>query len=59
LNLIQGQAETTGAAISSAVQATLAIVLIALALALVRLGYQSITEARGGPETPAAEPGDD
>ena len=59
LNLIQGQAETTGAAISSAVQAALAIVLIVLALALVRLGYRSITEARGGPETPAAEPGDD
>jgi len=58
LNLIQGQAETTGAAISSAVQAVLAIVLIVLALALVRLGYRSITEARGGP-TPAAEPSDD
>jgi carbon starvation protein len=59
LNLIQGGAETTGAAISSAVQAALAIVLIVLALALVRLGYRNITEARGGPETPAAEPGDD
>jgi carbon starvation protein len=37
----------------------LAVVLITLALLLVRLGYRSISEARGGPETPAAEPGDD
>jgi carbon starvation protein len=59
VNLIQGGAETTSGAISAGVQMVLAIVLITLALLLVRLGYQSISEARGGPETPAAEPGDD
>ncbi|MES3516772.1 MAG: carbon starvation CstA family protein [Natronomonas sp.] len=59
LNLIQGQAETTEGAISAGVQMVLAVVLIGLALALVRLGYRSITEARKGPETPTPEPGDD
>ena len=59
INLIQGGAETTEGAISAGVQMVLAIVLITLALLLVRLGYQSISEARRGPETPAAEPGDD
>jgi len=59
LNLVQGGAETGEAMISSAVQMVLAIVLITLALLLVRLGYRSITEARKGPQTPAAEPGDD
>jgi len=59
INLIQGGAETGEAIISSAVQLVLALVLIGLALALIRLGYQSITEARKGPKTPAAEPGDD
>jgi carbon starvation protein len=59
LNLLQGGAETSGAMISSAVQMVLGLVLIGLALALVRLGYRNITQARGGPETPAAEPGDD
>jgi carbon starvation protein len=59
VNLIQGGAETTEGAISAGVQMVLAIVLITLALLLVRLGYQNITEARRGPETPAAEPGDD
>ena len=59
VNLIQGGAETLEGTISAAVQMVLAIVLITLALLLVRLGYRSITEARKGPEAPAAEPGDD
>ncbi|MFP9192968.1 carbon starvation CstA family protein [Natronosalvus vescus] len=58
LNLIEGGAETTEAFISSIVQMGIGLVLITLALALVRLGYQNIRDVRGGPETPAA-PGDD
>ena len=58
LNLLQGGAETGEAMVSSAVQLVLALVLISLAIALVRLGYANITEARKGPETPTA-PSDD
>ncbi|WP_126661942.1 carbon starvation CstA family protein [Haloterrigena salifodinae] len=58
-NLIQGGAESTSAMISSGVQMILGLVLIGLALALVRLGYKNISRVRRGPETPAAEPGDD
>ncbi|PGF16984.1 carbon starvation protein A [Natrinema sp. CBA1119] len=59
LNLLEGGAETTEAMISSGVQMALGLVLIGLALALVRLGYKNIRTVRRGPETPAAEPGDD
>ncbi len=59
LNLVMGGAATTEALISSAVQMVLAVVLIVLALGLVRLGYQNLREIKRGPETPAAEPGDD
>jgi len=59
LNLLEGGAETTEAMISSGVQMALGLVLIGLALALVRLGYKNIQTVRRGPETPAAEPGDD
>ncbi|WP_226038847.1 carbon starvation CstA family protein [Natrinema sp. DC36] len=59
LNILNGGAETTEALVSSFVQMVLALVLITLALMLVRLGYQNIQSVRRGPETPAAEPGDD
>ncbi len=58
-NLILGGAETTEAVISSSVQIILGLVLIGLALALVRLGYQNLKEIDRGPGAPAAEPGDD
>ncbi len=58
LNLIMGEAATTEATISAAVQAILGFVLITLALALVRIGYKNIRDVRGGPETPVA-PSDD
>ncbi len=58
LNLILGEAATTEATISAAVQMILGLVLIGLALALIRLGYKNIRDVRGGPETPAA-PSDD
>ncbi len=45
--------------ISSAVQMVLGLVLIGLALALVRIGYQNIRTVRREPSTPAVEPGDD
>jgi len=44
---------------SSIVQMALGLVLIGLALALVRLGYQNIREVRYTPDSPAAEPSDD
>ena len=44
---------------SSVVQMALGLVLIGLALALVRLGYQNIREVRYTPDAPAAEPSDD
>ena len=59
LQILQGGAESTSAALSSGVQIVLALVLIGLALALIRLGYGSITDARRQSETPAAEPSDD
>ncbi|WP_247002356.1 carbon starvation CstA family protein [Halosolutus gelatinilyticus] len=59
VNLLNGGAETTEAIISAIVQMIIGLVLIGLALALVRLGYNNIREVRRGPETPAAEPGDD
>ncbi len=59
LQILQGGAESTSAALSSGVQIVLALVLIGLALALIRLGYESITDARQRSETPAAEPSDD
>ncbi|MXV63100.1 carbon starvation protein A [Natronorubrum sp. JWXQ-INN-674] len=58
LNLIMGEAATTEATVSAAVQMILGLVLIGLALALIRLGYKNIRDVRGGPETPAA-PSDD
>ena len=59
LNLLQGGAGSLEAMLSSAVQMIIGLVLIVLALALVRLGYRNISSVRRGPETPAAEPGDD
>ncbi|SDC90627.1 carbon starvation protein A [Natrinema hispanicum] len=59
LNLLQGGAGSLEAMLSSAVQMVIGLVLIVLALALVRLGYRNISNVRRGPETPAAEPGDD
>ncbi|WP_339102578.1 carbon starvation CstA family protein [Haloterrigena salinisoli] len=59
LNLIQGGAGTFGEQISAGVQMVLGLVLIGLALALVKLGYENIRSVRSGPERPAAEPGDD
>ncbi|GAB3676563.1 carbon starvation CstA family protein [Halopiger thermotolerans] len=59
LNLIQGGAGSIEATLSSIVQMALGLTLIGLALALVKLGYQNISRVRRGPETPAAEPGDD
>ncbi len=59
LQILQGGAESPSAVLSSSVQIVLALVLIGLALALIRLGYGSITDARRQSETPAAEPSDD
>ncbi|MGM0388667.1 carbon starvation CstA family protein [Natrinema limicola] len=59
LNLLQGGADSLEAILSSVVQMAIGLVLIVLALALVRLGYRNISNVRRGPETPAAEPGDD
>ncbi|ELZ12378.1 carbon starvation protein A [Natrinema thermotolerans] len=59
LNLIEGGAGTLSEQLSAVVQMALGLVLIGLALALVRLGYRNISRVRRGPETPAAEPGDD
>ncbi len=58
VNLIQGEAATLGAQLSSAAQMVLALVLIALALSLVRIGYGNLKSVKGG-SRPAAEPGDD
>jgi Carbon starvation protein, predicted membrane protein len=59
LQILQGGAESTAGVLSSGVQIVLALVLIGLALALIRLGYGSITDARRGTDAPAAEPSDD
>jgi len=45
-NILQGEAGSTSAMISSAVQAVLALVLIYLALSLVRIGYSNIRNVR-------------
>jgi carbon starvation protein len=58
LNLVTGGAETLGAQISATVQMVLAVVLITLALALVRLGYRNIKSVRR-PESGVGTPGDD
>ncbi|MWV63514.1 carbon starvation protein A [Halorubrum sp. JWXQ-INN 858] len=58
VNLIQGEAATLGAQLSSAAQMVLALVLIVLALSLVRIGYGNLKSVKGG-SRPAAEPGDD
>ncbi|ERH03405.1 MAG: carbon starvation protein, putative membrane protein [Halorubrum sp. J07HR59] len=57
--ILQGSAEITSADISSGVQIVLAFVLIGLALALIRMGYESITNTRQETETPAADLNDD
>jgi len=59
LNLISGGAEAIGAQVSAAVQMVLAVVLIALALSLVRLGYRNIKSVRRPESGVGAEPGDD
>ncbi|MDT3433899.1 carbon starvation CstA family protein [Haloarcula sp. 1CSR25-25] len=58
-NLIQGGAEGTAAIASSAVQMVLALVLIGLALALVKKGYDNISTVRDRGRAGAVEPGDD
>ncbi|EMA20902.1 carbon starvation CstA family protein [Haloarcula argentinensis] len=58
-NLIQGGAESTAAIASSVVQIVLALVLIGLALALVKKGYDNISTVRDRGRAGAVEPGDD
>ncbi|KOX94964.1 carbon starvation CstA family protein [Haloarcula rubripromontorii] len=58
-NLIQGGAEGTAAIASSTVQMVLALVLIGLALALVKKGYDNISTVRDRGRAGAVEPGDD
>ncbi|MFW5935598.1 MAG: carbon starvation protein A, partial [Halolamina sp.] len=58
VGLIAGGAEGTAAQISSVVQIAIALLLMYLAVALVRIGYENITTIRRGRE-PAAEPSDD
>jgi carbon starvation protein len=58
-NLIQGGAEGTAAIASSTVQMVLALVLIGLALALVKKGYDNISTVRDRGPASAVEPGDD
>jgi carbon starvation protein len=58
-NLIQGGAEGTAAIASSTVQMVLALVLIGLALALVKKGYDNISTVRDSGRAGAVEPGDD
>jgi len=60
LNLLEGGQKPPEAMISSGVQMALGLVLIGLALAIPSdLGYKNIQTVRRGPETPAAELGDD
>lgn len=56
--LIQGGAQGIGAQVSAGVRVLLAVLLIYLALSLVRIGYDNITNVRSGSE-PAAKPSDD
>jgi len=58
-NIIQGGAADTAALISSGVQMVLALVLIGLALALVKKGYDNISTVRDRGRAGAVEPGDD
>ncbi|RLM40034.1 carbon starvation protein A [Haloarcula sp. Atlit-120R] len=58
-NLIQGGADGTAAIASSTVQMVLALVLIGLALALVKKGYDNISTVRDRGPAGAVEPGDD
>jgi len=58
-NIIQGGASDGAALASSVVQMVLAIVLISLALALVKKGYDNISTVRERGGTTAAEPSDD
>ncbi|GCF13853.1 carbon starvation protein A [Haloarcula mannanilytica] len=58
-NIIQGGAADTAALISSGVQMVLALVLIGLALALVKKGYDNISTVRGRAGGAAVEPSDD
>ena len=57
-NIIQGGASGAGLA-SAIVQMVLALVLIGLALALVKKGYDNISTVRGTGGATAAEPSDD
>ena len=58
-NIIQGGASDGAALASSVVQMVLALVLISLALALVKKGYDNISTVRERGGTTAAEPSDD
>ena len=58
-DILQGGAETTGDLISSTVRIALALVLIGLALALVKKGYDNISTVRDRTGGRAVEPGDD
>ena len=57
--ILQGGAETTGDLISSTVRIVLALVLIGLALALVKKGYDNISTVRDRAGGRAVEPSDD
>jgi carbon starvation protein len=57
--ILQGGAETTGDLISSTVRIALALVLIGLALALVKKGYDNISTVRDRAGGRAVEPSDD
>jgi len=57
--VLQGGAETTGDLISASIRIVLALVLIGLALALVKKGYDNISTVRDRTGGRAVEPGDD
>ena len=57
--ILQGGAETMGDLISASVRIVLALVLIGLALALVKKGYDNISTVRDRTGGRAVEPGDD
>ena len=57
--ILQGGAETTGDLISASIRIVLALVLIGLALALVKKGYDNISTVRDRTGGRAVEPGDD
>ncbi|QLG60599.1 carbon starvation CstA family protein [Halorarum salinum] len=59
--ILAGEAGGTIATVSLAFQSVIALVLVGLILALLRLGYSNIREARGGLDTEAmrGEPSDD